>query len=70
MIIYAACATIMQQCYCMIPNGHIRWSLNIAFGLPEFVAAKSFARLAVERCKWPLEKFSLSGIIGVDRVIS
>src|ERR1700676_466970 len=25
--------TIMQQCCCMIPNGHIRWALNIAFTL-------------------------------------
>jgi hypothetical protein len=31
---------------------------------------QSFARLAVERRKWPLEEFSLSGIVGVDRVIS
>jgi hypothetical protein len=54
----------------MIPNGHIRWSLNVAFCLSEFVAAKSFARPAVERRKRPLEKFSLSGIVGVDRVIS
>jgi hypothetical protein len=49
MIMYIELATIMQQCYCMIPNGHIRWSLNIAFCLSEFVAAKSFARLAVQR---------------------
>jgi hypothetical protein len=50
----------------MIPNGHIRWSLNIAFCLSEFVAAKSFARLAVQRRKcrcvrgdliWKTERF-------------
>ncbi|HEY6257038.1 MAG TPA: hypothetical protein VIY51_14730 [Xanthobacteraceae bacterium] len=59
MIRHTALATIMQQCYCMSPNGQDPVVLNIAFRPSEFAAAKSLRG-------WPWSAVSAAAFMAIS----